>query len=645
MVTDNIFEEMDVEVGEVMQGGDFQSVNLKTGVDPLFFAETLTTDVELTDAIFDLIDNSIDAARNIIIGDGDYERDAYGLPCDYLGYEIRISLSSEKISIADNCYGISSDVIENLAFYTGKKSSHQFGIGHYGLGLKRALLKAGEEYFLRSGNGEFVYESEFSPEALSGNQESLLFARRYVSQRARGTLFCVKKLKSETINQIKNIEWYEGLIRSLSTRYSIFINKGLKISLKNTVHSQAGYLLIESQLPVFRQDGPLLAFSGPVLAEGAVDVFFDVGVHDKYLFPAEYGSTAKGNKSITKEYGIYFIFNDRVIVTGSFENKHGFSTSFHSEYNGFLCYVRMISENPGDLPWNTAKTEVKVHNPLFASVKKPIEELAAKYRSKAKSIINAWKDTKGLAEEERRSVFYDQFKLAVPDGEGRYVREGGWPSQVELFDSEADADEVNLNESQSKQISTGSASSSNSSVPMFPNAGAGAVRNKHKHTKNWTTLIPKKFPICKNNYILNNLIIEGTQLELANSPHAACLLYRSILEAAIKHFVKKTGNFNNAKDHYYSKGEGKKKNHSEEYKKNQGVDIGIGINWLLDNLDVYPAYDKKILSMCIGKINNRISKMNGVVHGNNIISVNEITSIRDDTIYLLNFLIEVVDGS
>ncbi|MGT0148890.1 hypothetical protein ACT691_00640 [Vibrio metschnikovii] len=38
-------------------------VIINTGIEPSFLAETLTTDIELTDALFDLIDNSIDAAR------------------------------------------------------------------------------------------------------------------------------------------------------------------------------------------------------------------------------------------------------------------------------------------------------------------------------------------------------------------------------------------------------------------------------------------------------------------------------------------------------------------------------------------------------------------------------------------------------
>ena len=46
-----------------------RDVTIKTGIEPSFLVETLTTDIELTDALFDLIDNSIDAARDKIISE------------------------------------------------------------------------------------------------------------------------------------------------------------------------------------------------------------------------------------------------------------------------------------------------------------------------------------------------------------------------------------------------------------------------------------------------------------------------------------------------------------------------------------------------------------------------------------------------
>jgi hypothetical protein len=174
---------------------------------------------------------------------------------------------------------------------------------------------------------------------------------------------------------------------------------------------------------------------------------------------------------------------------------------------------------------------------------------------------------------------------------------------------------------------------------VFPSIKLGAAKNKDKHTKNWTTLIPKNFPITQRNDILNNILIEAAHLEMEQTPHAACLLYRSILEASVKEFVIKSGNFNNVIEHFYSKGEGTKKNHNDEYKESKGIDISNGLHWLLDNNSLYPKDNKKILHACVVNARKYLPKMNGVVHGNNIISVLEITTIRNETIHLLKFLV------
>lgn len=163
---DNIFDNLDTQDINSSISGHFKEVELKTGVDPLFFAETMTTDVELVDAIFDLIDNSIDAARNNIISFENYSKDDIGLPNNYSNYEIKIDFSSDRIAIADNCLGIDSESIEDRAFYTGRKSNHKFGIGYYGLGLKRAFLKAGKSFSIQSDNGKDLYVADFSYDML-----------------------------------------------------------------------------------------------------------------------------------------------------------------------------------------------------------------------------------------------------------------------------------------------------------------------------------------------------------------------------------------------------------------------------------------------------------------------------------------------
>jgi hypothetical protein len=623
----DIFSELDIEVNEDHATGQFEEVELRTGVDPLFFAETMTSDVELMDAIFDLVDNSIDAARNIIISDEKFTKDQYSLPDNYSGYEIKIDFSDKKISIADNCLGIDSDTIENTAFYTGKKSNHHFGIGHYGLGLKRALLKAGKTFYLKSDNGKDLYISRFSHDVLSGDKEKKLIAKKYETQNRIGTYFSAEDLRKDIQNQISSSEWIEELINYLSIRYSIFIEKGLKIELRSHVFLSSDFIPISSSLPKFRSDGPLKSFSDTYTHDEELSVFFDVGVHHKYLFPGEYGSHAnkKITKEITKEYGIYIICNDRVIVTHSFEKKYGFKTSPHSEYNGFLCYVRMISSNPANLPWNTTKTEIITHSPLFVEAKKPIEKLALKYRTKAKKVINTWlsKDIKHLPEDDRKKEFYKKLELSPP-------------TEELCLDNSNETDKNTPTPTEKKPSQTKLFSDPKDEVK---NNSEHAVRNnKNKHTTEWKTLLPLDYHIASKNQTLNNMIIEASKLIIKDASHASSMLYRSLLEGTLLFYVSNTGAYQEVKNHFYEKGEGKKKNHSDEYKKQQTIDLAMSLHWLLDQKDLFPLADRKELTECVKKARTHVGKLNGVVHCKNIISANEVETIRNETIKLLDFL-------
>lgn len=115
-----------------------------------------------------------------------------------------------------------------------------------------------------------------------------------------------------------------------------------------------------------------------------VSVVIESGIHENYLFPKEKGHSLSDNRKLTDEFGIYFICNDRVIVIGS-TSKNGWSTKWHSEYNGFVCIVRFTAKQPNKLPWNTAKSAMREDAPLFLQVIDELQPIADNYRSEIKN--------------------------------------------------------------------------------------------------------------------------------------------------------------------------------------------------------------------------------------------------------------------
>lgn len=107
--------------------------------------EALTKDVTTLEAIFDLVDNSIDAARDWLIANK-CNRGKDNLPLTYDGFYVCIRIDEDSIRVLDNCAGIDRETLTKRALYTNKPSQHEYGIGLYGIGLKRSLLKMGTDF-------------------------------------------------------------------------------------------------------------------------------------------------------------------------------------------------------------------------------------------------------------------------------------------------------------------------------------------------------------------------------------------------------------------------------------------------------------------------------------------------------------------
>lgn len=354
-------------------------IKITAGVSRGFLESLLTNDVSTLDAIYDLIDNSIDAARNAIFTNGDHEKDKFGLPSSYSGYKINISISDDEISIEDNCFGMDEETLTSRAFVIASGSEHTYGIGQYGIGLKRSLLKMGRKYHFVVDNGEKVYKGSFTDENIGG--EGNIIAEYAFSMGAPKTAFVVTGLKQEIKGDTENQRWLNNALEGLQNRYSIYFEKGLEVSLKyfdNPVHN------LQSHLPKIRANAKFLPTYWSKEIDG-VSVIIESGIHEKYLFPIEEGHSIADNRKLTDEFGIYFVCNDRVIVISSTAKSHGWSTKWHSEYNGFVCIVRFIAKQPSKLPWNTAKSAMREDAPLFLQVIDELQPIADNYRSEIKS--------------------------------------------------------------------------------------------------------------------------------------------------------------------------------------------------------------------------------------------------------------------
>lgn len=109
-----------------------------------FFVRMITRDISLEDCILDLIDNSVGGAwkcegsRPVGLAGG----------ADLQKYRIAIDTSSDSFRIIDNCGGMSLTEAVDHAFSFGRQATDRtddYSIGVYGIGMKRAVFKLGED--------------------------------------------------------------------------------------------------------------------------------------------------------------------------------------------------------------------------------------------------------------------------------------------------------------------------------------------------------------------------------------------------------------------------------------------------------------------------------------------------------------------
>ena len=106
------------------------------------FISMLVKDITLSDAIGDLIDNSVDGAKQ-------YTKDKNNLS----KFHIEITATEAHFFINDNCGGIEVNVAREYAFRFGRAAEYKAitkSIGQFGIGMKRAFFKIGNLILVNS---------------------------------------------------------------------------------------------------------------------------------------------------------------------------------------------------------------------------------------------------------------------------------------------------------------------------------------------------------------------------------------------------------------------------------------------------------------------------------------------------------------
>ena len=376
-------------------------IPVRFGLDTKRIRTVLTADIAVDEAIYDLVDNSVDAIR-AVIQDEEHATDSHGLPSDYSGYEVSLEVSRDAVCIQDNGSGMTEKTLRDESLFTGNQTKKSFGIGHFGVGLLRAALKLGLSLRLSTDNGQEAYALNISRDDMESiDSSSQLVAERLSSSGKCGTMLVCDDLVMEAASLLSSTREIKKISHSIAVRYALFIRKGL--------HIRVNGALLDDALPTIQDDTAHYPKSDHRLLESGVNVHTKVGYDSEY--PVD-GKKRVATSRVVDRSGWYVACNDRVITIAdqqAFIKKHG-------EYNGMIFWSHFVSEDPELMPWNSKKSGVNEDSETYQVCKKWFMEIAAEFRAFNRKLKTGGPDTikSSTSSQKRRSSKERKAKGGVP---------------------------------------------------------------------------------------------------------------------------------------------------------------------------------------------------------------------------------------
>lgn len=365
-----------------------------------FFVKMITRDILLEDCILDLIDNSIDGALR---SEGSHTMGPTE-GTDLSKYAIYLDLSPDAFTIRDNCGGMTLDDAVNHAFSFGRRASepgHDYSIGIYGIGMKRAIFKLGNDIRIRS---TFI----------EGGSQCVNFAvpidvAKWVSKDdppwdfdidsddgldTPGVEIRVKSLTPGATSSFGNPTFKQNLRRIIGRDYTLYLSRGLSIILN-------GEKIPEAQIQL-RDGGEFspMRISHEDTEEPSVSIELICGM----AAPPPESSEPDEQDDSDKRYGWYVACNGRIVLAADKTAISGWGTAdwpiWHRQYSGFIGLILFTAPNALALPLTTTKRSVDTASEVFRRAQPLMREATKKwiaYTNQRKQALDEAKKKEGAA--------------------------------------------------------------------------------------------------------------------------------------------------------------------------------------------------------------------------------------------------------
>lgn len=326
------------------------------------FINMLVRDIDLVEAVTELIDNSVDGAKRMRENDDDYE-----------GLFVRIKLDESKFVIEDNCGGIPWELAKTQVFRFGRPEDAkdvEKSVGRFGLGLKRSTFKMGYEILVETTAKKDKYSVPIDVEAWAktDDPESWVFDAESppespdngeYSEDDRGTRITVTELRDNAEKKFASNSFVTRLRNEVREDQNSPLSKGLEISIN-------GERLASEQYSLVFSDEMKPGWSRTTIDDDSAE---SDDSPEPVTFKCISGLSLPPNDP--DEAGWYVICNGRTVLKASRDYLMGWGDrdegipNYHNEYASFRGYAFFDCDDPDRLPWNTTKTGINYESEVF----------------------------------------------------------------------------------------------------------------------------------------------------------------------------------------------------------------------------------------------------------------------------------------
>ena len=343
-----------------------------------FFANMLTRDIELKDAMLDLLDNCVDGLMRSIPSAKLKEEKPYS------SHWAKLTFTRDRFIIEDNCGGIDKALARQSAFRMGRTSldlaAHKSipTVGTYGIGMKRAIFKMGRSAVVSSATKTDAFKVVIPPTWFK-DEENWNLALQPIQRTSRtlGTRIEVTDLlptiaRQFTVNAAFELEF----VKLVSEQFALIIQKGFEVYVNGKRIKPKPFRIVSVALQGYTGGVAPFLFRGTI---DNVEIDLSVGFYKPVPDPNELDEEDDDAGTFNSdESGWTVICNDRVVLSHDTTTLSGWGVSgvpsFHNQFIAIAGMVRFLSNDASKLPLTTTKRGIDLNSDIYLRIRDKMQE-------------------------------------------------------------------------------------------------------------------------------------------------------------------------------------------------------------------------------------------------------------------------------